>query len=65
MKKSLKNNKYLKIINQIEKTRGNNNINWMQILKIAIKHSPKETIKVLNKINNHDKKISKLVSKIK
>ncbi len=57
--------KYLAIIDQIEKTRTNNNINWMNLLRIAIKESPEETIKVLKKINSNDNKIFNLLKKIK
>ena len=59
-----KNKKVNKIISKIESTRSKNNINWMDILRIAMKHSPKETQKALKKINNQDQKISKLLSKI-
>ena len=40
----------------------------MDLLRIALKHNPKDSSKVLKKINNNDKKISKLfdqLSKIK
>ncbi len=57
--------KYLKIIDKIEKTRSGNNINWMNLLRIAIKNSPEETIRVLKKINSGDNKISNLLKKIK
>ena len=57
-------NKYLKIIDKIEKTRTVNNINWMNILRIAIKNDPKKTINVMKKINSKDKKISNLLSKL-
>ena len=57
-------NKYLKIINQIEKARSSNNINWMNILRIAIKNNSKDTIKVMKKINSSDGKISKLLKKL-
>ena len=50
-------NRYLSIINQIEKIRGKNNINWMNILRIAIKNSPEETKNLMLKINNQDNKI--------
>lgn len=62
--KMKKNKKVNKIISKIESTRSKNNINWMDILRIAMKHSPKETQKALKKINNQDQKISKLLSKI-
>ena len=62
--KEKKIKRYLKIINQIEKTRSKNNVNWMNILKIAVKKSPEETIKVMKKINSKDNKISNLFKKL-
>ena len=56
--------KRISLINQIENTRKNNNVNWMNLLKIAIKSNPDETIKVLKKINTDDNKISKLFKQI-
>lgn len=56
--------KYLKIIDEIENARAKNNFNWMQILRLAIKNSPDESIKILKKINTADDKISKLLKKI-
>ena len=66
MKKIVKNNsnKYLKIIQQIENIRKNNNSNWMDILRIAFRNSPKETAKVMSQIYNQDTKISKLSKKL-
>jgi len=60
----MKNNKYLKIIDQIEKIRSKNNVNWMDILRLAFKHDPKGLVKIMRKINYDDKKISKLLNKI-
>ena len=57
-------NKYLDIIDQIEKTRSKNNVNWMNILRIAIKNSPEETIKTMERINSSDNKISNLFKKL-
>ena len=51
----MKNNNYLKIINQIQKIRSKNNVNWMNILKVAFKHAPKKSIKIMSKINSDDK----------
>ncbi len=65
MKKSYnKTKKHLKIINQIEKARTSNNVNWMNVLRIAIKNNPKETIKILKKINKKDSVISRLLYKL-
>ena len=55
---------YNKIINQIQKVRTKNNVNWMNILKVAIKFAPIEAKKIIKKININDKKISQLVSKL-
>ncbi len=53
-----------KIINQIEKIRSKNNKNWMDLLRLAFKHAPKEAKMILKRINQYDKKISKLFREI-
>ena len=63
--KMLKIKKYLDVINKIEKARARNNINWMDILRLAIKNSPDEAMKILKRINKKDQNISDLFSKIK
>ena len=66
--KKIINNKYFKIINKIQKVRSKNNVNWMNILRLAFKNSPKEAQKLVSKINKQDNKISNLLkdlSKIK
>ncbi len=55
---------YLDLITKIEKIRQKNNGNWMDILKIAFKHSPQEAAKVMRNIYSDDNKISKLVKKL-
>ena len=60
----MKKKNELKIISTIEKIRKDNNKNWMNLLRIAIKNSPSESKIVLKKINTNDKKISKLFSKL-
>mgnify|MGYP006087868513 FL=1 len=60
----LKNNNYLKIINKIEKIRKKNNVNWMNILRLAFKHSPREAAHIMSKIYLDDSRISKLVKKL-
>jgi len=64
MKKEKKRKNYFKIISQIENIRKKNNINWMNILRIAFKNSPKATAKVMSKIYSDDKRISALVKKL-
>ncbi len=52
------------IVSLIEKTRSKNNKNWMDLLRIALNHAPKESKKVLKKINLNDKKISRLFEQL-
>tara|TARA_B100000965_G_scaffold169765_1_gene141586 strand:+ start:19 stop:222 length:204 start_codon:yes stop_codon:yes gene_type:complete len=58
-------NKYLKAINKIEKARKKNNVNWMDILRIALRNAPNETIKLMTKINKKDQVITNLFKNIK
>ena len=55
---------YLKIIRKIENTRKKNNINWMDILRLAFKSSPHEAKRIMVKIYQDDAKISKLIKKL-
>ena len=67
MKKNQKTkiSKYLNIINKIEKVRSKNNVNWMDVLRLALTHAPDETIKLMKEINRKDRKISNLFNSIK
>ena len=60
----MKNNNYLKIIKQIEKIRSKNNVNWMNILRLAFKLDPKQAKKIMMKINYDDKRITQLLNKL-
>ena len=55
---------YLNIINQIEKVRKKNNVNWMNLLRIGFTYAPNQTKKTLTKIYSDDAKISKLLKKL-
>ena len=58
-------NKYGNIIKKkIENIRGKNNINWMNILRLAFELDQKERKNHAKGINNDDKKISKTIKKI-
>ena len=59
-----KKNKYLKIIDQIEKVRKKNNVNWMYILRVAYSSDPQKTASIISKIYKEDKNISKLAKKL-
>ena len=58
------NKKYLSIISKIEKIRSKNNVNWMNILRLAFKLDPVSAKKIMKKINYDDKKISNLLNKL-
>ena len=60
----MKKKNYLQIISKIEKVRKNNNVNWMNILRIAFKSNPKQAAKIMSKIYSDDKKIIDLVKKL-
>jgi len=54
----------LEIIDAIEQVRSKNNINWMNILRLAFKHSPSEARKIVAKINKDDGKIGALLKQL-
>ena len=60
----IKNDNFNKIITKIEKIRSKNNVNWMNILRLAFKLDPKGAKKIMKKINYDDKKISKLLNQL-
>jgi hypothetical protein len=64
MLKKKKSKNYLKIISKIENIRKNNNVNWMNILRIAFENNPRGTAKIMSKIYLDDKRIGMLVKKL-
>ena len=54
----------LKLIDEIEKIRTANNVNWMDLLRLAFKSSPEETKKLIRRINTDDRRISDLFAKL-
>jgi len=59
-----KTKKYLIIIKRIEKIRKKNNVNWMNLLRLAFNHSPKQAAKIMSKIYIDDNNIGRLVKKL-
>ncbi len=57
-------NNNIKLINQIQKIRSKNNVNWMDMLRLAFKHDPKTASKIMSQIYLDDQKISRLVKKL-
>ncbi len=53
-----------KIIDKIQQVRSKNNVNWMNILRLAFKLDPKSASQIMKKINYDDKKISSLLNKL-
>tara|TARA_B100000575_G_scaffold265110_1_gene241404 strand:+ start:2279 stop:2482 length:204 start_codon:yes stop_codon:yes gene_type:complete len=64
MSKNRINIKSLKIIDKIEGIRKKNNVNWMNVLRLAFKYAPIEASDIMSKIYKDDAKISKLVKKL-
>ena len=64
MKKKHNYKYYSNLIDQIEKIRKKNNKNWMDLLRLSFKSSPKETATLMSKIYRDDQKISYLVKKL-
>lgn len=56
--------KSLEIIDEIEKIRSRNNKNWMDILRLAFTHAPREASQILSGIYLEDDKISKLAKQL-
>ena len=61
-KKQIEN--YLKVIDEIEKIRTRNNVNWMDVLRLAFTYAPEKTKKLMKKINKEDNRISELFEKL-
>jgi len=55
---------YMSIIDEIESVRSTNNINWMNILRLAFKYAPEEARELTQQINDQDQKISVLLEKL-
>lgn len=57
-------NSHNRWIDKVQKIRARNNVNWMNILRLAFKYAPREAKRLMKKINSDDKKISKLLNKL-
>ena len=55
---------YLKVIDEVEKVRTLNIVNWMDVLRLAFIHAPDEAKKLMKKINEEDNRISELFNKL-
>lgn len=64
IKKNKSINYYLSIIDEIENVRSKNNMNWMDILRLAFTHAPEEAKALMKKIDYEDNRVSELVKKL-
>ena len=55
---------YLEIIDEIEKVRTKNNVNWMDILRLAFEHAPDDARKLMGIVNEYDGRISQLLTEL-
>ena len=54
----------LEILDELEKARAKNNVNWMNIIRLAFKKSPVEARKIISQININDNEISLILDKL-
>ena len=54
----------LEIIDEVEQIRTKNNVNWMDILRLAFKHAPEDARKSMGKVNEYDGRISDLLKEL-
>jgi len=54
----------LEIINEVEQIRSKNNVNWMDILRLAFEHAPDEARKLMGRVNEYDQRISDLLKEL-
>jgi hypothetical protein len=54
----------LEIIDQIERIRGMNNKNWMDLLRLAFRVAPAEAAQIVAEIYRQDAEISALAKKL-
>ena len=52
------------IIDEVQDIRTKNNVNWMDILRLAFKHAPDDARKLMGKVNEHDGRISDLLKEL-
>lgn len=55
---------YLDLIDEIERVRGKNNKNWMDLLRLAFREAPSEAAAIVSEIYREDGSISELARKL-
>jgi len=64
MNKKTNYNKSLKLILKIQNIRKKNNVNWMDMLRLAFKHDPDGAAEIMSNIYTDDQRVSNLVKKL-
>lgn len=54
----------LKLIDAIEQVRTKNNVDWMNLLRVALRADPEGTLELVREINTKDNEISELFAKL-
>tara|TARA_Y100000114_G_C11725494_1_gene310750 strand:+ start:283 stop:486 length:204 start_codon:yes stop_codon:yes gene_type:complete len=54
----------LEIIDEVEQIRTKNNVNWMDILRLAFKYAPEDARKLMGRVNEYDGRISDLLKEL-
>ena len=54
----------MQTIRKIENIRKKNNVNWMNLLRLAFKYSPDGAAKIMSNIYSDDQKVSNIVKKL-
>mgnify|MGYP003109497420 CR=1 FL=1 len=54
----------LEIIDEVANIREKNNVNWMDILRLAFKHAPEDARKLMGRVNEYDGRISQLLKEL-
>jgi len=54
----------MEIIDKIQDIRSKNNVNWMDILRLAFRDSPEEARQLMGKVNEYDAEIAALLRQL-
>ena len=58
------NKRILNLIDEIESTRSQNNVNWMNLLRVVAVEAPDKLVEITSRINESDDKISSLFKRL-
>ena len=61
---SMKKRSDLEILDEVQEIRSKNNVNWMDILRLAFANAPTEARELMGRVNEHDGRISALLTEL-